>query len=540
MTSGNREKTQALHFVSDYQLLFNRKKILMFISDAMIESYSSVLWDIMNIATISDCEFKIHMSRSTVPRVKFGRLSKAEFSSKESRTSEKICNTFISLLDTRIQLQTQSSLPKFKHKAIDFNWFNDQLPLENLELKRSIYSTFLSRNLFTLVCKPEGYISKRLLKFDYECFEFGKLIARDALENDSADLVLVPNGRYPVQVGMKQEAQRLGAQILYYEKFRNRTFLQSFQTQDNSSMADHFLSWQSRTSERDKALWREWSKSWLERQRNSIYQNPYIIFDDFDRNRSGDFGASQIANKSVVPIFSSSLDERLSNVSFDLNGWSSQNEAIGRASRKVREWGQSPHVRLHPNLMSKSLRELLEIVAFLKRNNISFQFPWQGPSTYELLDNAKFIVTWGATVSLESTAQGTPAINLGKTKFNSLTDIHELNPTFLDSFKFFDLKEPNIEKSLEAIYMVQNYGIHGIWKGRPEIAWKSGMGDKNLLKSAGRVVNELINYIFVPGSIKPRHIFKLLELIFGSRKANVLMSSFTNFLTFLLGNPDQE
>lgn len=531
---------QKLHFVSDYQSLFNRKKILIFISDAMIESYSSVLWDIMNIAATSQSEFSIRMYRSNIPRVKFGKLSKAEFNSAESRTAENICKTFIYLLDTRIQLQAHLTLPKIKQKAIDFNWFHNILPLENLELKRSIHSTFMSRNIFTLLSMPEGYISRRLLKFDFECFEFGKLIVREALEDVSADLVLVPNGRYPVQVGMKQEAQRLGVKILYYEKFRNRTFLQPFQTQDISSMADYFLSWSSRTSEKERAIWKEWSKCWLERQRNSIYQNPYIKFDDFERNPSRNFDTSSTTYDSIVPIFSSSLDERLSNISFDLNGWSSQNEAIDNVSRKIREWGFSPHVRLHPNLMSKSLRELLETVAFLKLKNISFQFPWQGPSTYELLDNAKFIVTWGATVSLESTAQGTPAINLAQTRFNSSTDIVQLNPTSLDSLKLSDLKEPNLEKSLEAIYMVQNYGIHGIWKGRPEVAWKSGIRDKTLLKSSGRVINELANYIFVPGSIKPRHIFRLFELAFGSRKANVLMCSFINFLMIFYREPDQE
>jgi hypothetical protein len=141
----------------------------------------------------------------------------------------------------------------------------------------------------------------------------------------------------------------------------------------------------------------------------------------------------------------------------EMNGWNSQEEAFARVIERLKSLNFNLVFRIHPNTASKSWFELLRLVKLLKGLQVKYILPWTEISTYDLMDKANFIVSWGSTSSLEATAKGIPAVNLGRTQYDNLVDITLWSPKDLSDLPIPE-NQPSHSKSKVAIYLTRNWG----------------------------------------------------------------------------------
>jgi hypothetical protein len=516
--SGRVFKPRIITDWSSYHEQVAEKEVIFFTyAFANSREYPGIIWEIAHQSVLAN-------ARLTLVWMYHSDVQVNRHSIKEIVQTRETADKEIDFLRT-IARNTDS---KFIEISID-NSASHNLEIrleEQKELDRSIDSIWMSRNLKTLKSRVNSKTHSKLYEYDLEQYFRGRRAVNEVLVENNYDIGLIPNGRFPLQVGLKHGLQRGASKYLFWERgFRrtNKVFLQEFQTQDLESMNLYFLALQNAASERERTVWQKWASEWLTRQKSDEEFNPFLI-KGFDSGREPTETLKADRKKTpLAPIFTSSLDERLSNLPRDLNGWKSQTQAIGAVADLLSNLGMRPYVRLHPNLGWKSFRELIETVRELKEVDIEIQLPWEGPSTYALMESAACVVTWGSTVSLESTARGISTINLGKTRFDKLVDIFVLdaNSETLDR-NIFD-NEPNRGKSLEAIYLTRNYGLV-LGPYALEINRESTQITAGTLKRRYDVISALISQArssFLNTS--PFLLFKILEKLLGTRLATYAM-----------------
>ena len=188
---------------------------------------------------------------------------------------------------------------------------------------------------------------------------------------------------------------------------------------------------------------------------------------------------------------------------------------------------------------------------FLRKNNVEIVLPWNSPSTYELLEISDVVITWGSTVSLESTARGIPTINLGRTSYDSIIDVALLSSS--GSFKEIDLTamKPDPNKSLIAAYLTRNWGFKLInfsldekLESLDDAMNKSDfwLSDKKTSRSKSEyLIKKLLEQLnildFVQGlrmrnnstyGLSPSDLYRLLKIFREERIRNLLMTKIFN------------
>jgi len=401
---------------------------------------------------------------------------------------------------------------------------------ENKELLRSIHSTWMSRNLRTLAFSLNSKRDRELYEFDSLEYRRGRRILSKVLGEYHFDRVLIPNGRFPFQVGLRHAAESKSIEYFFWERsFRKarRAFIQPFQTQDVDGMNQYFLLLQKTASPNERKGWREFAADWLESQATNNKHNPFLVTGVSNRKTKTRIAPINRYRRPLAPIFTSSLDERLSNLLPEMNGWKSQHESIVAISQRLLSMDLQPYVRLHPNLGWKSFKELIEIVSELRRHNLPYQLPWEGPSTYLLIDAAACVVTWGSTVSLESTARGIPTINMGRSRFDKLIDVTLFSPSSIFDQETLKMT-PDKEKSLEAIYLTRHYGLQ-LERNTERPSFSPDLIQSKKAKSKWLVLTGLISQLrssFLATS--PYLVFKVMERTLGAKVALMMMRLLVN------------
>ena len=398
----------------------------------------------------------------------------------------------------------------------------------NEELYYSILSSWLSRNKTTLTPRDIVKADRKLLMEEVEEYFFWLERAQMLIEEETYDAVIIMNGRHHSNVAVKQVATTKNLKLLYFESGmpkKSKIFLEPFQTQDIPKMNRMFDCLLKDKTKQELEFAKEWASAWCSRNREDRSVNPFIQNNKGDLNK---FLEKNSNNSKVIPIFSSSLDERISNLGIPLNGWQSQNQAILEIAQKLREFDYFPIVRIHPNTGWKSWAELLEILKILKTGNVSYVLPWEEVSSYALVDEAPFVITWGSTIALEASACGVPSVNLGRSSFDQLFDVMLINPSILDGWNPKQIDSPNKDKSLLAIYIVNNYGISS-----EEIPWVENLRkDYKAVKSKARKTQILASNTFsvFRGVInsRPYDIFFVLKRLTGQSIAQYCMFKITN------------
>ena len=377
--------------------------------------------------------------------------------------------------------------------------------------------------------------------------DFNKFYNLAAKYSSKSDLTIFLNGRWPEQAAIRAYCQRLNKKFLSLEHGKpngERFHLQSFQTQEYPRMRSYFESIiaQLNQAELDHAL--SWGKEWLEIQSTSLKANPFLMASSKKRIR--DEQTTRVAS-----IFNSSFDERFSNLGIELNGWEDQEIALASVVEDLSELGFKPVVRIHPNTINKGWNELTSLFNFLRKNNVEIVLPWNSPSTYELLEISDVVITWGSTVSLESTARGIPTINLGRTSYDSIIDVALLSSS--GSFKEIDLTamKPDPNKSLIAAYLTRNWGFKLInfsldekLESLDDAMNKSDfwLSDKKTSRSKSEyLIKKLLEQLnildFVQGlrmrnnstyGLSPSDLYRLLKIFREERIRNLLMTKIFN------------
>ena len=391
----------------------------------------------------------------------------------------------------------------------------------NEELYHSIQSIWMSRNLITLRDRRLSRAEIKLLQSDVRRYLSTYQTMESYLKENTTDLVVVPNGRNPDQVAIKHSAINFHTDYVHFERcFRRagKLFFQPFQTQDTKEMNKYFLKLLDSYSAEEIEKAKRWAKNWLAEQELSVTVNPFITFVNRDLEQE-----EESRGKGLVPLFTSSIDERFSNLGIDLNNWESQTQALVCMSKRIKSLGYSTITRIHPNTGWKSWRELIELVSVLKQENLSYILPWESVSSYVLLKDAPFVVTWGSTLALESTAQGIPTFNLGFSRFDELIDLELVSGEKVRNWVPNLAIKPSQEKSLLAIYVSRNFGLKlegQDWVysmiSKIQIDQRISLKVKNFIKP----YIDFLKALIFPLSRRPYDTYFILKRVFGKRIAD--------------------
>jgi hypothetical protein len=498
----------------DYVLKFDKKSILLLVSTGNINGYTNVIWNILQSAQKANSvvNFVLYEEKTSNFAYDFLNLRKSKKLRQQVITR---CNEIISTVGGDITLTFFAQKREFNIFAQVIHHRRSQI---DDELIRSIHGAWVGRNWKTMsfsVVGPREYLS---WFSELEKYNFGNNLVKNFFKEKFYDLVLVPNGRYPAQVGMKRAGVEKKSTVLFYERDNSRTFLQNFQTQDLENLSEYLSEWLKLTTESERALWMAWSREWLIKQRADTRQNPFVWSGQKMKSESKFHGLLMNNSTSlIIPIFTSSVGERFSNLPRHLNGWKSQPDAVLACANKILANGLIPHVRLHPNLQWKSLREMAEIVVPLERAGISYQLPWEGPDSYYLVEQSNTIITWSSTIALEALAIGKCAFNLDISSHQLISGIKTLNSNSLEDVNLTSSYSIDLDNVLLAIYAYKNFGVENWNNSKPNFPSltevKSFFGFKKVWTSFTMIFSLIIN----PWKSNSRNLMRILNFFFGKK-----------------------
>jgi hypothetical protein len=192
--------------------------------------------------------------------------------------------------------------------------------------------------------------------------------------------------------------------------------LESFQTQDRLAIQQRMLDCSQQVSEDELEEIRSWYKTWSADQQGNRIQNP--------SHRSGGLpkDLSEYGGR-LIPIFTTSLDEDVSSLGYsriDIEGLLTQTL---QACRDLAMNQYIPIVVVHPNSLNKSWRDLAIIFSTLNNSGFKIVWPWANVSSYKLLSQAQFCVTWRSTIALEAILQGIPSMNLTESTYDQFVQV---------------------------------------------------------------------------------------------------------------------
>jgi hypothetical protein len=485
-------------------------------------------WHIASISKI------IHQTGGSLTLLKYDNLEykirKFDFRTRTPKNEKSEKKYFKSLSEkyaTRIIMPGQIDLNKEQLDLIKQLKHLEDIKQINVELFYSILSIWMSRELVTLQRRDLSTEEVKLMQNDILNYFRVVTLVDDSIKHNQTDLIIVPNGRYPDQVGIKHAAEKNAIEYFHFERCyrgKNHLFFQSFQTHDLTKMSEFYSRSLNTLTIQESEDAEKWAELWLFDQERSAMKNPFIQFaNNIEKpvDITGEVG--------LVPIYTSSIDERFSNLGINLNGWESQNQAISAISKRIQSLGYSTIVRIHPNAGWKSWRELIELIALLQEENLNFILPWETISSYKLMGNAPFVVTWGSTLALESTARSIPTYNLGLSKYDKLIDVEIISGDMLSVWKPDLNKQPSKVKSLLAIYITRNHGLKlegQSWVYDLESKKKQIYAINLRVRLTLQNIVDLIKTLNCPVNQRPYDFYFLLRRILGVK----LTHSFMNYI----------
>ena len=508
----------------DYVAKFNNKNILLLVSTRNILSYSQVIWSIL--LTSKKANALVNIVLYEEPN---SNSASRSFNLKESRVrliEQAItrCREIVTLTGGNVEINIANYQFGFKLMNSKRNFFNLKKYNTDDELCRSIHGSWVQKNWKT---DTFSIVGPREL-FSWHCelnaFGYGKEMVNRFFKDKFYELVLVPNGRYPSQVGMKRGALENSSEVLFYERDNSRTFLQNFQTQDLEVLSEYMVAWLNLMNEKEKIHWKSWASSWLQKQKTDFQQNQFAQENKelFATSKSYE----QLLEKNpnlIIPIFTSSVGERYTNLPQLLNGWNSQTAAVLACAKKIKADGFVPHVRLHPNMQWKSLKELAEIVIPLEKAFISYQLPWEGPSSYEILNKSETIITWSSTIALEAMASGKIAYNLDISSHQLISGIKTISPRTLNETDFNSKYDFKLDNTLLATYAYKNFGVNDWGDTAPFFSNFVDSRKVSRFSRSRNTVHMIMALLINPWKSNSRNLIRILVFFFGKSLSRKLL-----------------
>ncbi len=437
----------------DKDTIFNERDFYEQISEKVIVFFT---WNLLqrefpyHVAAIAN---SAKLSKSRMILIDANQLSNLETKHYDSVSYFKELNSRFDVEVVQMKTTKREVLKDFGHDR-----FRNlkQLEQHDAELYRSILSSWLSKNLVTLTVDKLDRKLQRLLSQEVAEYTFWRANAEPIIEKYGANLVIIMNGRHHTNIAVRRGAQAIGVKHLFFESGvpkKERIFLQYWQPHDVLKFGDYCSRYAQLLEGHEKREAINWAEVAIQQNRYNSTTNPHLLF---QRNDS----SLKPNNGTIVPIFTSSINEAFSNLAHPLNGWESPNDAVVETAIKVRSMGFIPLVRIHPNAGWKSCTELLELIEKLNTSQVDYFLPWSSKSSYSLIQDSKFFVSWYSTLALEGTAMGVHAYTLAKTHYEKVSDVQSISKENLSTWKPQDHYKLDPNKSLLQYYIQNNQGVN--------------------------------------------------------------------------------
>jgi hypothetical protein len=501
----------------DIENQFRNSKSIFFISEQGGPEYYRYLCEIAWIANSVSGEIQI---------VRYNTPRDIEIQKFQTTFLQKLTNILptVSLIDIPARLGSENRPDRnYGIKTLK------QAFEHNTSLGHSIVSTLMS----SLVSVPKPK-SKRLSKvISHYATEFiqSETVCNFIISEIKPDFLIIPNGRFPDQAGLRAIAEKSKTPFLIFERGtrgNGRFHLQPHQTQDFNSVRRYY--WNYFNSSRiESAISLDDSKHFLELQKNDSRFNPFA-----KRWAQSPTNGDSQEETNLCVFFTSSTDERYSNLGIDMNGWNSQEEAIIQTHAALKRSGFDFLVRIHPNAGWKTWNELRRMSSVLRKNRIGYVLPWEVPGTYELLQKVSLAATWGSTVCIEATALGIPTINLGRTPYDNVIDVLVVTPNNINTINFNQVPKPVASKSIRFFNARLQYGFQV-----EHIDFDERFNEiKELLAPGNFPVDSNISFSIRLKSMKkyliqPQYTFLITNKLLGYKSSVSLMRSLISLLSKL-------
>ena len=431
--------------------LLNKKRILVVVPPLSNHLYHLYLYSIISFLSKNGIELTLFFNHG--PEIGPGQF--IEVSRKTSSLEKKFCrflqeegvqlNEIIHSEAIRFEFESVASDLNRCHLAGDLLGINTDFPLLNLSLHSSFVSFISSADEQMEIANHLNYLGNL-----EKSFHFSNQITKFVCSTREFDEIIFLNGRDPGQAGVRHFAEESGLSwhALEHGISPGTTFhLESFQTQDRLAIQQRMLECSQHVSEGELEQIRSWYETWSENQQGNRIQNP--------SHRSGNLSKDIATYEGkLIPIFTTSLDEDVSSLGYsriDIEGllWVSL-----QACRDLAMNQYTPIVVVHPNSLNKSWRDLAIIFSTLNNSDFKVVWPWANVSSYKLLSQAQFCVTWRSTIALEAILQGIPSMNLTESTYDQFVEV----PRFSVE-KIRELDAGKLEsRSLLYLYYWMNHG----------------------------------------------------------------------------------
>lgn len=260
-----------------------------------------------------------------------------------------------------------------------------------------------------------------------------RAMVKEALNSADYSNLVVFNGRFACVKGAVCAAQEQKVPILFHERGADKTrfSLKSYQPHDRIKLQqDICQAWVSALSAGLKP--ENTARRFFLERRTGVEQSWTSFSSSFEAGLSSSiFEQAQIASTTgkVVVYFSSSDDEFTS--IGDLFGdrhsvWLCQKDAVQALVAQVVGQGHGLIIRVHPHQQKKSDsdRRSWDEMSFVEddlRARITIVPSESTISSYELIEQADVVVTYGSTVGIEAVYWGKPSILLGLSFYDKIS-----------------------------------------------------------------------------------------------------------------------
>jgi hypothetical protein len=355
-------------------------------------------------------------------------------------------------------------ISKFADKAISDKpllHFDSIAELRNYKIDNFEIGDAALSSLVSIVRDPEPdlqvfhvMLSKIILSAHY-CYH----LFQSELQAYSIDIFYNFNGRFATNRAALRASQKKDISVLIHERGHNFSTYELF----DNVLPHEIIPFINRASD-----------SW---ENHPDVENKNKIAHDFYKNRvngkdQGWVSFTKNQKKGLLPekwdetadnivIFNSSEDEYVSiGKDWDIGFFESQNTLILKLMNDPRLSEKKIWVRLHPNMKTMA-KKYLEKTYNVLTGSIEVIMPESQINSYDLMNAAQKIITFGSTIGIEATYWGKPSILLGPSFYKAFEATHnpesyeELVTLLLDK----DLKSLPQVNTLPYGFHINNFGI---------------------------------------------------------------------------------
>lgn len=316
---------------------------------------------------------------------------------------------------------------------------------DSINIGTGIASSLISRYRCT---EPDlNKINKELNLYTQQAILFLESFQQTAFTKiNKKDTIYIYNGRHYNTYPQSLFCEKIGCNILYYERMNNWKNLKVQKPRIHNFVATSYIV---------KALWK-----------NSKNTDKQMIgksfFDENKKNKfTLNFSEKLDLNKNIVSFFTSSEDEFAS-----LDSRICMSDIFDN-QRKAVEWlinwaaSQNKYtlaIRLHPNQKHICAKDY-EYWHSLSGKNVLVIPSASNVDSYDLIHRSSKVVSYLSTIGIEATRLGVPSITLGNPIYKGLDAVYE--PTTLEQLNYLlenKIKPKNKENTIP-------YGYYNLTQG---------------------------------------------------------------------------